>query len=259
MHDMLETYAYSGRLSEVSASLKLLVVLGSVLICVSSPGPLAPMLIGITLAGSVVAWSRVPAGVFIRILLIPLSFALLSAIVVMLMGGTGETLFSFSLAGHGVAVRKGGADLGLLLLSRTFGGTCSMLFLALTTPMMEVFSILAACKMPQGLVELSMLIYRYIFVLLEEASLIHSAQNMRLGYAGLAGAIRSFSILGSVLFLRSWEKGEALITTMDARCYSGRLALATTMPISGPGLAAALAYLLVMASVAWLGREVTLI
>jgi cobalt/nickel transport system permease protein len=91
--------------------------------------------------------------------------------------------------------------------------------------MIEIFSILKSVGLPDFLVELSMLIYRYIFVFVDQAAMIHSAQTMRLGDAEIRNSINSFAMLSSVLFLRAWEQGERLIIAMDARCYDGKLDL----------------------------------
>jgi len=48
---------------------------------------------------------------------------------------------------------------------------------------------------------------------------------MRLGNRSIRSSLASFSMLASVLFLRSWEQGERLVIAMDARCYDGRLDL----------------------------------
>jgi energy-coupling factor transporter transmembrane protein EcfT len=78
-------------------------------------------------------------------------------------------------------------------------------------------------RLPKEFVDLAMLVYRFIFVLIGEAIAIHNAQVMRHGYAGLGNALRSFPMLGGMLFIRSWERGEELIVAMDARCYDGEL------------------------------------
>ena len=138
------------------------------------------------------------------------------------MHGGGDQLFAFSVFGISLGIREEGANLALLLIARTFGGMCSLFFIALTTPMIEIFSILKSLGLPDFLVELSMLMYRYIFVFVDQAAMIHSAQVMRLGDAGVKNSLNSFSMLSSVLFLRAWEQGERLIVAMDARCYDGK-------------------------------------
>jgi cobalt/nickel transport system permease protein len=206
MHNLLDDYAHGNALRETSARLKLFLGLGAILLCVSSATPIAPLFVAITMSLVTVILAKIPWRIYSRLLLVPLSFALLSAGVVAFM-------------------HEDGANLAALLIARTFGGMCSLFFIALTTPMIESFAVLKSLRIPQSVIELSMMIYRYIFVFLDQAAMIHSAQMMRLGDAGTRNSIKSFAMLSGVLFLRSWEQGERLIVAMDSRCYDGKLDL----------------------------------
>jgi len=74
---------------------------------------------------------------------------------------------------------------------------------------------------PIELIDLMMIIYRYIFIMYAQAFEIWQAQVMRLGYRRPMEAIRSFSMLCGMLFISSWNAGEALVRAMDCRCYDG--------------------------------------
>jgi cobalt/nickel transport system permease protein len=223
MHNLLDDYAHGNALRETSARLKLLLGLGAILLCVSSPTPIAPLFVAVTMSLATVILAKIPGRIYSRLLLVPLSFALASAGVVAFMHGSGETLFSRELLGYNFVIGEDGVDLAILLMARTFGGMCSLYFIALTTPMIEIFATLKSLRIPESVIELSMMIYRYIFVFLDQAAMIHSAQVMRLGDAGTTKSLKSFAMLCSVLFLRSWEQGERLIVAMDSRCYDGKL------------------------------------
>jgi cobalt/nickel transport system permease protein len=126
--------------------------------------------------------------------------------------------------------------------------------------MIEIFSVLKSLGLPDFLVELSMLMYRYIFVFVDQAALIHSAQVMRLGDAGIKKSINSFAMLSSVLFLRAWEQGERLIIAMDARCYDGKLDLMEQSSRAEPkAIFAVVAYIFVIASIVVLTRDIQLL
>jgi len=199
--------------------------------------------------------ARTPWRVYSGLLLVPLSFSLASSMVVAFMHGTGSTLFSVDLLQFHLGVRKDGADLALLLLLRTLGGMSALFFIALTTPMIEIFAVIKSLHVPDTVVELSMMIYRYIFVFLDQAAMIHSAQVMRLGDSRLRNSLCSFAMLSSVLFLRSWEQGERLIIAMDARCYRGKLDIMEREGRAGAGEMLAVAiYFSVLAAISILTR-----
>jgi cobalt/nickel transport system permease protein len=260
MHDLLDDYAYTNALRDKSPRLKLLLGLGAIIICVSSSSPIAPLFIAITMSLITVGLAKIPGRFYSTLLLIPSSFSLLSAAVVAFMLGGGNQLFAFSILGLSLGIQEEGANLAVLLIARTFGAMCSLFFISLTTPMIEIFSILKSLGLPDFLVELSMLIYRYIFVFLDQAAMIHNAQVMRLGDAGIRNSLNSFSMLSSVLFLRAWEQGERLIIAMDARCYDGRLnTMEGHIPIELQSISIVIGYLFMVTVIAILTRDIRMI
>jgi cobalt/nickel transport system permease protein len=260
MHDLLDDYAHSNALRDTSPRLKLLLGLGAMLLCVASATPVALLFIAITMSLITVGLAKIPGRLYSTMLLIPFSFSLLSAVVVAFMHGGGDQLFALNVFGISLGIREDGANLALLLIARTFGGMCSLFFIALTTPMLEIFAILKSLGLPDFLVELSMLMYRYIFVFLDQAAMIRSAQVMRLGDAGVKNSLNSFSMLSSVLFLRSWEQGERLIVAMDARCYDGKLDLMEQSVKAEPKtIFVVMGYMVVVAAIAVLTRGINLL
>lgn len=260
MHNLLDDYALDNGLRDASPRLKLFLGLASMLICVSSSSPLAPLFVALTMSLATVLLAKIPGRIYSHLLLVPLSFALLSAAVVAFMHGGGTALIQLPLFGLDLAVREEGAKLAFLLLARTFGGMCSLYFIALTTPMIEIFATLRSLRIPSSIIELSMMIYRYIFVFLDQAARIHSAQVMRLGDARARSAINSFAMLASVLFLRSWEQGERLVLAMDCRCYDGKLEMMEQAgKATGRQMLAAAAYLALASTIAVLSRDASLL
>ncbi|MDN7012416.1 cobalt ECF transporter T component CbiQ [Methanoculleus sp. FWC-SCC3] len=242
MYEVLEDYAQTNNLRETSVELKLFIGLASILLCVSSPGPVAPLLVAASMSAAVLALAKIPARFYAKLLLVPVSFAAMSIVVVLFITGGGTVLLE--VPGLPLAITAGGANLALLLLARVFGGMCSLYFIALTTPMTEIFDILRKLRVPAVLIDLAMLTYRFIFILIEEAGQIYRSQVMRLGYGRFRESVRSFGMLAGALFIRTWESGEALVLAMDARCYDGRLGIpGDSRPIPVPALAGGFLYL----------------
>lgn len=242
MHVLLEDFAQTNGLRQTSPGLKLFIGLSSILLCVSSPGPVAPLLVAAFMSAAVLALARIPARFYARLLLIPVSFAVMSIAVVLFVTGSGAVLLDIPVLP--LAVTADGANLAVLLLARVFGGMCSLYFIALTTPMTEVLDIFRRLRVPAVFIDLAMLTYRFIFILIEEAGQIYRSQVMRLGYGRFRESVQSFSMLAGALFIRTWESGEVLMLAMDARCYDGKLGIpGETRPASALAFAAALLYI----------------
>jgi cobalt/nickel transport system permease protein len=242
MHEMLEDLARGNGLRETAPWLKLLLGVASILLCVSSPGPIAPLLVAASMSAAILLLAKIPARFYARLLLIPVSFAVMGIIVILFVTGGGTVLIE--VPGLPLAVTTDGANLAILVLARVFGGMCSLYFIALTTPMTEVFDLLHRLRVPTVLIDLAMLTYRFIFILIDEAGEIYRSQVMRLGYGRFRESVNSLGMLAGALFIRTWESGEALVMAMDARCYDGVLAVPEeSQTVSGLSLALALAYL----------------
>jgi len=258
-HALLDDYALNSPLRNKNNRLKLALVAAALLVGVSSTSPVAPLFIALSMSFAAIRLGKVPAKFYAELAIAPLGFALFGALIILFFFGTGPAIFSLELLGHRIGASAEGADLAVLVVSRTLSGMCCLFFLALTTPMVELFAVLKTLKMPDSFVELSMMIYRYIFVFLEVAIRMRHAQAMRLGYDGFNSSIQSFSMMAGTLFLRTMEQGEKLCTAMDARCYDGRLALfEDKRPIKTQEILAASGYVTIIAALAYLSRGATL-
>lgn len=258
-HALLDEYALNSPLRTRNNRLKLALVIAALLVGVSSTSPVAPIFIALSMSLATIRLGKVPARFYAELATAPLGFALFGVLIILLFFGSGPEVFSLNLLGHRIGASAEGAELAVLVISRTLSGMCCLFFLALTTPMVELFAVLKALKMPDSFVELSMMIYRYIFVFLEVAIRMRDAQIMRLGYDGFRSSIQSFSMMVGTLFLQTMEQGEKLCTAMDARCYDGRLSLfEDSRPIRLQELLAVSGYVTFIAALAYLSRGASL-
>jgi cobalt/nickel transport system permease protein len=257
MEHLLDEYTLCNALSDQDARLKLGLGIGAILICTSSTSPVTPIFIAMTMAMITVGVAKIPLRLYLALLTIPVSFALTSGIVILFTSGGGTALISFPIPGIILSVTTGSANLALLLMARTFGGMCALYFIALTTPITEIFSIMHSLRLPSSLIDLSLLIYHFIFVLIGEAISIHTAQVLRHGYDTFRSKLQSLGMLAAMLFIRAWQQGEDLLTVMDARCYDGRLDLGGEYTRPGiTAVASVLAYLSICTSVAYFTASV---
>lgn len=249
--ELLEDIAQESRIRDVNPAVKLILGLGCILICISSGSFLTPLAIALSISLVTIFIGGVNVRFYLKLLLIPLGFAILSVLVIVFMRNSGDVIFSYNIFGlFTLTVTKGSINEGLLIFSRVFGGMCSLFFISLTTPATETFALAKRCRIPEFIIELAMLIYRFIFILIEQAEMIYSAQVMRLAYGRKKGSIESFGMLAGALFINSWESGERLIGAMDSRCYNGKFAMLGQQGVFfGPALLLSAIYLAVFLGV----------
>ncbi|MDD1658033.1 MAG: cobalt ECF transporter T component CbiQ [Methanomicrobiales archaeon] len=245
-HGFLENVAQENGLAGVSPYVKLAVGLGAILLVLLSPTWVTPLFIAVSLGMAVLLLARIDPHLYVHLLAAPLLFAVLSVAAVVLVTGGGQVFWAWQpVFGFALSLTAGSISQGLLVFSRVLGGMSALFFIALTTPMTELFIVMRRCRVPPGLVNLTMFVYRSIFILSDQVDQVLSAQRMRLGYSSAREAVASFGNLCGASFIASWECGEDLIRAMDARCYEGRFAmLEESAPVHARHLATAGLFLL---------------
>ncbi|MEI6645221.1 MAG: cobalt ECF transporter T component CbiQ [bacterium] len=118
-------------------------------------------------------------------------------------------------------VKQEGIAVGMLQASRILGAVGVLLLLSSVAPAHELFLGLRWCRFPKIWVEIALLLYRYLFVCLDEASELVDAQRIRLGYGRLRTAVSSAGSLIGTVMIRSIEQSARTHEAMVARGYTG--------------------------------------
>lgn len=163
------------------------------------------------------------AAAFFRRMAVPAMMAVVALLTQLFWYRQGEALLAFDLFSWTIVLYRGGLWHGLEIGSRIVGGMGTLLFFALTTPLPELMRAARFFRFPPVLVELALIMYRYIFLLLEEGGRIRNAQRARLGYVGFRNGLRSSGILGGMLVLRTYDRAERSFEAMRCRGYRGVL------------------------------------
>jgi cobalt/nickel transport system permease protein len=258
--ELLEDIAQKNALREVSPSLKLAGALGAILLSLLSGSFVAPLAIAVLVSCGILVLARVDLRTYGDLFIAPFSFALTGALVIILLSGGGEPLWSWSpLPWLSFSLTRASLNEGILVLSRVLGGMSALIFLAVTTPMTDLFMVMRRARVPEPVLDLAMMIYRTIFLILDQFVQTYRAQQMRLGYSSFIESIRSLSSLCGSVFIGSWIAGEDLVRAMDARCYNGKFAvLGGNLPAKGGPLLVVSAFLLVSSAIVLLSGNITI-
>jgi cobalt/nickel transport system permease protein len=106
---------------------------------------------------------------------------------------------------------------------RSLGGLAALLFLALTTPMIDIIALLRRLKAPEVLLDIMVLCYRTLFVFSEAVHDTITAQSARLGYATVRLSMRSLGGLVANITVQVWKRSQALHMAAMARNNDGPL------------------------------------
>jgi cobalt/nickel transport system permease protein len=259
--ELLEDIAQKNGLREVNTYLKLTAGLGAILLCLLSASYLAPLFIALLLAGAILILARVDTKTYAELFMVPLGFAIMSVAGIILITGGHDVFWRWDiLSSLSLSITRESVNQGMFVFCRVIGGMSAMIFIALTTPMTDIFIVFRQCRVPEVVIDLMMIIYRTIFILIDQVIQIYQAQVMRLGYSTYQESLHSFASLCGAAFIASWEAGEDLIRAMDARCYDGKFALlGESRPVERMPCLAVVVFLALSIAVVIVSGKITLI
>ncbi|BFH15251.1 cobalt ECF transporter T component CbiQ [Paenibacillus melissococcoides] len=160
---------------------------------------------------------------YLKWFMLPFSFLLMSIV---------SILVSVSVSADGLLwkVQAGSLYFGIsdatmqaaahVLFRSTACLACTLLFV-LTVPVQQLVKVMRTIHIPVLLVEFMVLIYRFIFIFIEEAAAIRQAQQLRFGYRGLANSYNSLAMLVNVLFQRVMLRYRDMSVALEVKLYQG--------------------------------------
>jgi len=193
----------------------------TLIVSLVSTSPIIPLTIFTLVSFIILFEAKIPVKFYLKFLTIPLTFASITFVFMALFFGTGQHIYNLGFLN--LSVTADGFNRGFLVFSRILGGFACMAFIGLTTPMTEIFKVLEDFKFPKVMLEISMLMYRYIFVSLDEAVTMYHSQETRLGYSSLKKSYKSMGILIANIFIKTWITGEKSFVSMQSRGYDGSI------------------------------------
>ena len=193
------------------------------------------------------ALSRVPVGPVLRRAMMVLPFsALVAAGLPFVRGGETIVVGGIHLSVTGLWILAGATIKSML-------GVVALILLVATTPFSRLLEGLRQLGLPMMFVDLLALTYRYLHVLIDEATRLRRAAIAR-GYAPrwLPQAVIVGRLIGN-LFIRSYERAERIYGAMRLRGYTGQIPPSTSSPLRrSEGFGLALVLLLLITVRIWI-------
>ena len=224
----IDRLCYNSKLRKKNGGVKFAYAVITLLICVISRSPAAALVVLAVNGWLTVKKGGVKFREYRKFMAIPLIFMILSTLAIVVnLADAPLDLFAVRLGSRYLTGRRQGLGYALGLILTAMASVSCLYFLAMTTPMPDILEVLRRLHCPRLLSELMLLIYRYIFVLMDTASNIRISQACRLGNKDYRTSIKSFADLGAVLMMRAIARSRALYEAMEARCYDGTIQVLT--------------------------------
>jgi cobalt/nickel transport system permease protein len=134
----------------------------------------------------------------------------------------------FSLTFAGLCWISGEPRRAALLVEKSYLSALAALLLVATTPLPQLLRGLDNLGVPGFLLMVAQFLYRYLFVITEQAHRMRLAGLCRGGFTGGGRGFRAAAGALGVLFARSYERAESIHRAMVSRGFQGHFQLLST-------------------------------
>ncbi|WP_373600537.1 cobalt ECF transporter T component CbiQ [Paraclostridium bifermentans] len=220
----IDKCAYTNSLRKFNPMYKLMISFIALIVSIITNNINLHLIIMIIISIMIIFWAKVDIKLYIRCLKIPIYFLFIGTILNLISISFENTgfLLNIKIFGIYIGTTEFSIDNSIHILLRALSCIISIYFLILTTPFNQLIIILKKMYIPDVLIELMILTYRFIFLFLEEIKDIYKSQQLKFGYNNLKNSYNSTSLLIKVLFFRMMKKYEEMSVTLDIKLYDGK-------------------------------------
>ena len=209
---LIDKIAYENRLLDLSPGIKGCLYLFLLISCFLSP-PLVQVLISLIIGGATIFVTKVVPAPFLVISILTILFSVSSQ--------SKDFIFQIPVFHHFLGISEASLYLGTRLFFRSASCVICTYFFILTVPFHQILLIMKKAHFPALLTELTMLMYRFIFIFIDELLIIKRAQDMRFGFKGLKNSYQSLGVLIKLLFFQTFDRFNKMILSLEMKFFDG--------------------------------------
>jgi cobalt/nickel transport system permease protein len=215
LHPHLNDIAFTNHWRHRNPWEKVLFGGGFLVVALLVPPMPGAIVIALIVSAAAIAGARIPLSSWLTVLSVPISFAILTAVGILVqIGGT---------HGSPISIDWNSLPVALGLLLRSTAAVSCLAFIGWTTPLMELIAVFGRIGIPNVLIDLALMIYHFLFVTATTLKEMRRAQSWRIGRADYRSRMRALSMLASGLFIRCIDRFRRLEHGIESRGYEGRL------------------------------------
>ena len=224
----IDTLAYTNRLRWLAPEQKLLFAI-ALLIIAAFTHPLVQVLIAVWMSTWTIIYARIPSKIYFKLVYVA-SFFWLTSLPALIINGVNisqlhlvqnDSVIGLYIGSYYLYISVHGLQQGLTILTRAIASLSCLYFIMLTIPFTELLQVLRRVGFPVLLTDLLLLMYRFIFVLLNTASELWTAQQSRGGYCTFSIGMKSLALLIGQLLKRTLENYRQVSLTLASRGFNG--------------------------------------
>lgn len=212
----MDSFAFHSGMAEWNPDIKMVSGIGSLIICLLSPRCYAALFVGTVMVLMTVYAGKIKWLDYMGCLAIPISFVMLSGIVLLVD-------VSVDRQGLHLLVTEKSVVQTIRVSAKALTGVTCLYMISLSTPIHEMIGVFRRWHVPQIVIELMYLIYRFLFLLSESYQQMKIAAESRMGFWNLRCSYRTFFGICTNLMITAFRKASKSFDAMEARCYDGEI------------------------------------
>lgn len=221
---LLDKLAYSSPIRKHSPALKAAFAVGTLLVCVGARSFVVSVIVLVLMGYLTVHKGKVSLSTYRKMILAPAAFLFFGTIAILFdITHKPQDLMNIPIGSVYLSVSWYSLTETLRLIGVALSSVSCLYFLSSTTPMLDLIQVMKRMHIPWLIIELMMLIYRFIFVLGDIAAAIMLSQESRLSNISKKKHIKAIGMMLSVLLVRAVSKANILYSAMESRCYDGKI------------------------------------
>ena len=220
---IIDDYAYNNKLSKANPNVKFSIGMLLLILSLINPYNIISVAIIFIMSIVIVGVAKIQLKDYIRFIKIPLIFLIISIFMILFSFTQSKELllYSMKIGSLYIGISNESIDTAIHLLFRALSCLTCIYFVMLTTPFNQLIFILKKMHLPDTFLEISILMYRFIFIFLEEVADIKKSQELKFGYINLKNAYQSFGLLVNMLFKRMMIRYDEMSIALDMKLYDG--------------------------------------
>ncbi len=225
MHIHIDTLAYSNRLRHLPPAQKLWFALAVLLLALITHYPIQIWIFG-WMSVWIVVYAGIPHQIYCSMILGVMTF-LVTSMPALAIEYTrsispaiqADSLWQMGVWGGQIYLSRQGSIQAIEVLIRSLASTSTLFFIVLTIPAIDLATTCKNIGCPPILIELALLVYRFIFLLADTAQKIITAQVSRGGYRTHRLRLNSLNLLVRQLIQRTASRYQQLTLGVNSRGF----------------------------------------
>ena len=238
---VVDKLCYHSNLRYVNAGEKFAYAVMTLLFCILSRSVVMASFVLLLNGVLTVKKGGIRLGKYIKLMAVPFAFLILSTLAIIVnISKVPLDAYAIPVGTFFITGSRASVLFGFRLVMTALASVSCLYFLSLNTTMTDILEVLKKLHCPELIIELMLLIYRFIFVLLYTASAMMISQKSRLGNKDFKTSLQSFGKMGAGLFIQAFKRSNALYDAMEARCWNGKIRVLSVQNPVKPKEAAAI-------------------